>query len=423
MKEKDRKTQIIIQKFGGSSLCTASQREHVASMIINRVQMGFRVAAVFSAMGRFPLPYATDSIIASLRQEHSPPDRREQDAAMSCGEIVSCIVMASLLRANGQEAEVLTGFEAGIITDNCYGDARILSIHGDAIKEILNRGVVACVAGFQGITRKMEITTLGRGGSDTTATALGAALRASAVEIYTDVDGVLTVDPNVFKDAEIIRELAYQEMGEMANEGARVLHSRCVDLARAHRVPLRVKGSFSHDEGSSISSRIPERARGPEGIITGLIHRTGLVEFEADFTNSSDRATVRKALFESLAKAGISLDLINLSYHKLYFTVKEEASPGVSAILDRLAISFRSTDKVAKISCVGIGMKGTPGVMARICEVFAASGIRILRSVDSYINISCLIEESELLPAISALHERFCRHQPKVSVQEKEQER
>ncbi|MGV8125088.1 MAG: aspartate kinase [Candidatus Xenobiia bacterium LiM19] len=414
MKKRDRKKQIIIQKFGGSSLNTALQRECVAATIINRIQMGYQVVAVFSAMGRFPSPYATDSIIASLREVYSSPDRREQDAAMSCGEILSCIVMASLLRSMGQEAEVMTGFGAGIVTDNCYGDARILSINARAVKEILSRGAVVCVTGFQGITRKMEITTLGRGGSDTTATALGAALKASEVEIFTDVDGVLTVDPQTFSDAEIIRELAYQEMGEMANEGAKVLHSRCVDLARAHKVPLWVKGSFSDDKGSFISSRIPERARRPEGIITGLIHRTGLAEFETDFTDISERAVVRKALFESLAKTGISLDLINLSYHLLYFTVKEEASLTVSAILQHLDIPFRKIGNVAKISCVGIGMKGTPGVMARICEVFAESGIRILRSVDSYINISCLIEESQLLPAISALHERFCQHHSQV---------
>ena len=358
MKKRYRKKQIIIQKFGGSSLNTSLQRERVAATIINRVRMGYQVVAVFSAMGRFPSPYATDSIIASLREEYSSPDRREQDAAMSCGEILSCIVMASLLRSMGQEAEVMTGFGAGIITDNCYGDARILSINARAVKESLNRGTVVCVTGFQGITRKMEITTLGRGGSDTTATALGAALKASEVEIFTDVDGVLTVDPQTFRDAEIIRELAYQEMGEMANEGAKVLHSRCVDLARAHKVPLWVKGSFSDDKGSFISSRIPERARCPEGIITGLIHRTGLVEFETDFTDISERAIVRKALFESLAKAGISLDLINLSYHLLYFTVKEEASPSVSDILQNLNIPFRKIGKVAKISCVGIGYEG-----------------------------------------------------------------
>jgi aspartate kinase len=406
---------IVVMKFGGSSLSTLEQRERVADVIAGRVKAGFQVAAVFSAIGRYPSPFATDTIITSLKNEHPTPDRREQDMAMSCGETISCIVMASILRSMGQDAEVMTGFGAGMITDNCYGDARILSVSAAAIRKVLARGAVVCLTGFQGITRKLEITTLGRGGSDTTATALGAALKASEVEIYTDVDGVLTVDPRVFSDAEIIRELAYQEMGEMANEGARVLHSRCVDLARAHKVPLWVKGSFSSDEGSLISSAIPDRARRPDGIITGLIHRTGLVEFETDLTNCRERPALKRTLFESLAKAGISLDLINLSYHLLYFTVREEDADQVSLILQKMEVPSTRIANVAKISCVGIGMKGTPGVMARICEVLNESGIRILRSVDSYINISCLIEESDLLPAISALHRRFCRQHKEAS--------
>ena len=358
---------IIVQKYGGSSLKDAGQRELVASKIVASKHAGYSVVVVVSAMGRRGDPYATDTLIECLEAQCADVDGREKDLIMSCGEIMSGVVLASLLNSRGEKAIPLTG--------------------------------------FQGITDDFQITTLGRGGSDTTATALGAVLSAESVEIYTDVDGVMTVDPRVYRDARIIRELTYQEMGEMANEGAKVLHSRCVDLSRENNTPLWVKGTFSEDRGTHIHSH--DTTEGGLRIVTGLIHRTGLREYILDLSPFQERAKLKRTLFETLAQDGVSLDLINLASDALYFTVDEIHAQKVEERLRVLEIPHECRTGVAKISSIGQGMKGTPGVMARVCDALHSRNIRIHRSVDSYINISCLIDAEDLTSAIEALHEKF----------------
>lgn len=394
---------IIIQKYGGSSLRDAAQREGVSRKIIATKTSGYSPVVVLSAMGRKGDRYATDTLIELMKKECPEAGQRDLDLIMSCGELYSCIIMAALLRAQGVTATPLTGFQAGIITDDNFGSARICSIGTERILKLLEEGSVPIIAGFQGISGENEITTLGRGGSDTTATALGAALGAESVEIYTDVDGVMTIDPRIYPDAKIIRELTYQEMGEMANEGAKVLHSRCVDLSREFGTDLWVKGTFSEDRGSHISAGEKKKKK----IVTGLIHRTGLSEFICDISGSNRQAETGRILFETLAEDGISLDLINLTSGTLYFTVTESESEQVKSRLRGLSIPHRTISGVAKISCIGQGMKGTPGVMAAIYDALCSAGINVLRSVDSYINISCLIEGKDLTPAIAALHEKL----------------
>jgi aspartate kinase len=396
---------IIIQKFGGSSLATEGQRELVAEKLIETKRKGYQVAAVFSAMGRFPEPCATDTLISLLDGLCPAIDLKERDLIMSCGENISCVVMASLLRSKGEKAVTLTGFAAGIVTDDHFSEARVCSIEKERLLSLLDEGNILCITGFQGITDKGDITTLGRGGSDTTATALGAALGARCIEIYTDVEGVMTIDPRIYHDSRIIRELAYQEMGEMANEGAKVLHSRSVDLSSEFDIPLVVKGSFSQDPGSIVSSKIPESAR--EKMLTGLIHRSGIVEFIVDLSDFGMKSEIRRDLFERLAAERISLDLINVCYDTLFFIVASEDACRASAALSSLSIPHRHIEGLAKISCVGIGMKGTPGVMARISRTLTRAGIKIHRSLDSFINITCLIGESDLIAAIEAIHRQF----------------
>lgn len=396
---------IAVQKFGGSSLKEARQREMVGTRIIETRNSGYAVVVVVSAMGRAGDPYATDTLIHLIEREFPQVDPREKDLIMSCGEILSSIVLAAILNARGEKAVALTGFQAGIRTNRDFGSARITSIDSSRILKLLEEEYIVIVSGFQGITDDLEITTLGRGGSDTTATALGAALGAEIVEIFTDVDGVMTIDPRVYEGAKIISELTYQEMGEMSNEGAKVLHSRCVELSREYGTPLWVKGAFSADAGTCIHS--PEEPGCHARIVTGLIHRTGLHEFMLDLSGKGQDVTLRRRLFETLAGEGISLDLINLLYDSLYFVVDEKVSDKVSRRLEGLQIPFESRQGMAKISCVGQGMKGTPGVMARIYEALSSRRIKVHRSVDSYINISCLIAEEDLIPAVEVLHEKF----------------
>jgi aspartate kinase len=396
---------IIIQKFGGSSLVTGEQRRLVAKKLMKAKNEGYHVVAVFSAAGRYPDPYATDTLANLLAGECPEENLKDKDLIMSCGENLSCVAMASLLRSMGEKAVTLTGFGAGIITDNHFGEARVCAVDRKLLLSLLMEGNILCVTGFQGITDDGEITTLGRGGSDTTATVLGAVLGAEAVDIYTDVDGVMTIDPRVYPESRIVRQLSYQEMGEMANEGAKVLHSRSVDLSQEYDIPLRVRGTFSEDIGTIVSSKIPERAR--EKMITGLIHRTGIVEFILDLKVFQSKSEIRRALFERLAREKISLDLINVCYDSLYFIVAADDVSRAAATLASLSVPHERIENLAKISCVGIGMKGTPGVMARICKTLSDAGIVIYRSLDSFINISCLISESDLVPAIEALHRQF----------------
>ncbi|MDQ7822425.1 MAG: aspartate kinase [Candidatus Eremiobacteraeota bacterium] len=395
---------IIIQKYGGSSLATEEMREAVAEKIVHAKRYGSKIVAVLSAIGRYPDPYATDTLIRRI-EEHGEPDPREKDLIMATGEIFSCITMKSIIQAMGEEAVVLTGFQAGIVTDGTHGDAKILSVDPSRILGFLERNCIVLVAGFQGISRDKEITTLGRGGSDTTATALGAALGAERVEIYTDVSGVMSADPRIYGGSQIIRELTYQEMGEMANEGAKVLHSRSVDISWQYHVPLWVKGTFSKDTGSFISSR--KGAAMEKSLISGLIHRTEIDEFILMLPPLEASGTLRRRLLEELAGKRISLDLINFCYEKFYFVTARTDSAAVEECLRAFGICFSKKTGMAKISCVGMGMKGTPGVMAAIQRALHAAHIRIWRSVDSYITLSCLIDEASLPFALEALHSAF----------------
>lgn len=395
----DRK--IAVLKFGGSSLKTEIQRKLIVNRIISVKKSGYSVVVVLSAMGRFPDPYSTDTLIDFLKKACSEVEPMEKDLVMSSGEIFTCILIGNLLRESKQKIKIFTGFQAGIITDDNFTDATILSMDTEKLRKAFDDDYIAIVAGFQGMSINMNITTLGRGGSDTTATALGASLNASLVEIFTDVDGVMTADPKTYDKPKIIRELTYQEMGEMANEGAKVLHSRCVDLSKNYNVPLWVKGSFSNDRGSLVSSEIPQR----KNVVTGIIHKTGIHEFILDY--SVNKTESPSKLFKELANESVSLDLINLCYETIYFTVEDEQTDKVEKKLCRLKIPFKRIDGLAKVSCVGTGMKGTPGVMARIYSALRKGNIRILRNVDSYINISCLIEEKDLFQAIFSLHAEF----------------
>jgi len=254
---------------------------------------------------------------------------------------------------------------------------------------------------------EMEVTTLGRGGSDTTATALACVLGAEKVEIYTDVEGVMTADPRVYPSTRAIPQLTYEEMGEMANEGAKVLHGRCISLAQKYRIPLWVKGSFCPEGGSLVSEEIPVDALEKVRVVTGLVSVSDIVEVNVDFSGLWDPSCKRTELFRRIWEAGISLDMINVCYNRLFFIVRGDVCEKVEKILAEAALSFEIRRGCAKVSVIGIGMKGTPGVMARIQDALNAAGVEVLRSTDSHITISCLIREEQLGAALAALHRKF----------------
>lgn len=399
---------ILVQKFGGSSVSDEEKREKVISKIIGAQKAGYAVVVVLSAMGRHPEPYATDTLIRLIEnggdQKVCP---RDKDLLMSCGEVISCVVLAQMLRDRGVKAVSLTGWQAGFITDGNFCEAKILRIEPEMILDSLQAGKIPIVAGFQGISEKGEITTLGRGGSDTTATALGAALKADSVEIYTDVDGILAADPSLLDNPRKIPQMHYMEAGEMASEGAKVLHKRCVAPAEKFEVPLRVKSALADSPGTLICSEIEKEALERRRVVTSIVHVPDMAQIEVDLIDAADRSKIRLTLLKMMGEKGISLDLINIVRERLYFIVNENRVGEVAEICEQMDLPLKIVHNCSKVSCIGIGMKGTPGVMAAIQEALADAGVNVLHATDSHITISCLIKSKDLKKAASALSKKF----------------
>lgn len=392
---------IIVQKFGGTSVATEEGRSKAVLKIIKAKEEGVSVVVVVSAMGRKGEPYATDTLIHLVKGIAKDVAPRELDLLISCGEIISTVVMAQTLEKHGYPAVALSGGQAGILTDQNFGEAQIIGINPENILQHLGEGKVVVVAGFQGITAGGDITTLGRGGSDTTATALGSALEAEMVEIYTDVDGVMTVDPRIIPEAKILRELTYQEICEMANHGAKVVHPRAVAIARDKKVPVKVKSTFSDDCGTLICDGKTSR------IITGIAHQSGmglvLVKAKSGLLSSEESVKV----FKVLAEAAISLDMNSVSTHQVSFIVKQETLGKVGDLLLPLGFNVELLPHCAKIALIGVGMQDVPGIMARVVEALHKHHIKLLQTVDSEITISCLVTEEQISQATKVLYHEF----------------
>ncbi|MFP4498540.1 MAG: aspartate kinase [Vulcanimicrobiota bacterium] len=399
---------IIVQKFGGSSVADEEKREKVIEKILRAKQEGNHVVVVLSAMGRAPHPYATDTLIGLVKfSEKHQICPRDLDLLTSCGETISCVVMAQSLRDRGHDAIALTGWQAGIITDNNFCDARIRKIQPDFILHNLEQGKTPIVTGFQGLSEDGEITTLGRGGSDTSATALGVALKAKAIEIYTDVDGVLSADPRILDSPRQIPELNYIEAGEMSGQGAKVLHKRCIGPAHQHSIPLWVKSTLTDNPGTRISNDTVEEGFETGRVVTTIVHVDSMAQIAVDLIDTQDRSLMRLELLRAFWNAGISIDFINVIREKLYFIVNEHEVMQVVAICRELDLPVSINHDCAKVSCVGIGMKGTPGVMASIQEALASAGVNMLQATDSHVTISCLVKGKDLKNAVAALADKF----------------
>ncbi|MDI6870056.1 MAG: aspartate kinase [Bacillota bacterium] len=398
----------LVHKYGGTSLATPERRAAVVERILAARREGFQVAVVVSAMGRAGDPYATDTLLALLNGDEAPVAMRDRDLLLSCGEIISAVLVATHLARRGVKATALTGAQAGIVTDGAFGDARILEVVPARVLEILNEGGVAVVAGFQGVTREGEITTLGRGGSDTTAAALGVALQAELVEIFTDVEGVMTADPRLVPEARLLERVTYAEVAEMAHLGAKVIHPRAVEIAAAGRVPLRIKSTLSDAPGTLIADSPPTgvEIRG-DRVVTGIAHVPALGQLRVRGAGGQDLADRQVELFAVLARAGISVDLINVSPDLVSFAVAGEELARAGALLEREGLAVETRPNLAKVSAVGAGMRGVPGVMARVVAALKGAGIPIYQTADSHTNISCLVPEADLPRAVAALHREF----------------
>ncbi len=400
---------IVVQKFGGTSVNTRELREKAALKVQETQKEGFSPVVVVSAMGRKGAPYATDTLISLAREEFSNLDPRDLDLLLSCGEIISAVVMSQTLRRMGMKSVAFSGAQAGIITDSHFGDASILRVEPDRIKKYLDKGYVVVVAGFQGATEEGEVTTLGRGGSDTTAVVLGIYLQADYVDIFTYVNGVFTADPRIVPEAQILQGLTYTEAAEMIQQGAKVIHHKAMNLAREYRIPLRVRSLSDEGKGTlicDISTLTKEGLRilSQEEPVYSIAYRRGLAQVRV---NLGDSENGELKIFQSLAQEGISIDLVSLFPEGTAFVVDETVGSKVEEILRREGFEVNLTLPCAKVSLVGSDMADRPGVVAQLVEALKDANIEILQTGDSHITISCLVKSQDMERAIQVLHHKF----------------
>jgi aspartate kinase len=398
---------VIVQKYGGTSVGSAARIRRVCRRIADTVADGTRVVAVVSAMG-----HTTDRLIGLARQVSANPAPRELDMLVANGETITAPLLAMCLQSHGVPAISLTGPQAGVRTSNHHSKARIREIQPARILEALDNGLVPVVAGFQGMTDDLEITTLGRGGSDTTAVALAAALGADSCEILTDVDGILTADPRVVPDARLLRHIAYEEILEMAAVGAKVMHPRAVEIGELYSVSIHVRSSFHRRPGTMVVSQVPMEDRNR---VRGVAHELGVAKVTV--LGVPDQPGVAAAVFEPLSAAGISVDLIvqNVSTQEhtdLTFTVShdelQEALRLVAPAVGRVhARDVSHSGGLAKVSLVGTGMLNTPGIAARMFRTLADARINIEMISTSEIRITCIVDQDRAEAAVRALHAAF----------------
>lgn len=403
MKDKE---EIIVLKFGGTSVADEERIKSVADRIIRTRLEEKSVVVVVSAMGD-----TTDRLIELAGNICASPYKREIDMLLSTGEQASSALVAMAIREKGYDSISLTGGQAGILTDDSYSNAKILSIKTERIIQELKNGKIVIVAGFQGVNTQGDITTLGRGGSDTTAVALASAIKADYCEIYTDVEGVYSADPNIVKRAAKLESLSYDEMMELASYGARVIHLRAVEFAKKHKVVIHIRSSFNDIEGTWIMDDYKKDDRMERPLITGVTYDIG--EVKISIFGLEDKPGVAADLFGRLAEENINVDLIvqNVSEKNLAaisFTIKDKDLNAVKKVLNRMKNVRVSMDTdIAKVSIVGAGMQTHPGVAARMFKILADKNINIEMISTAPIRISCVVKKSRIKDAVKALHFGF----------------
>ncbi|EAF1495595.1 aspartate kinase [Listeria monocytogenes] len=397
---------IIVQKFGGTSVQNEKSRLMAFNHIKQVLKEGYKVVVVVSAIGRYGDPYATDTLLELIGAKNTKLTAREQDTLLSVGETISASVFTNMLKEAGIKAEAFSGGQAGIITSDDHLNAKITEVDTTRLKNALAELDVAVVAGFQGITANGDITTLGRGGSDTSAAALGVSLQADYIDIFTDVDGMMTADPRIVEHARSLPRVSYNEVSNMAYQGAKVIHPRAVEIAMTAKIPMRIRSTYLESTGTLVTSLADDSGHFDvkERMVTGVAHVTNLTQISVQ----TDTVKAQQLAFKILADAGISLDFINISTNSVIFTVPEEKSHVVKQLLEDKALETSVRQACAKVSIVGAGITGVPGVTAKIVGALSEKNIPILQSADSHTTIWVLVREEDLISAVNALHDVFC---------------
>jgi aspartate kinase len=402
---------ILVQKFGGTSVATPEQRARVLHHIRKALAEEYRLVVVVSAMGRKGDPYATDTLLQLPKQYDDQITPREKDMLMSCGEIISATTISSMLTKHEIKNVVLTGGQAGIITNDHHTNAQILTVNPKRILRELEGNQVVVVAGFQGQTTDGEITTLGRGGSDTTATALGVALRADYVDIFTDVEGIMTADPRIVDDASYLERVTYTEMCNLAFQGAKVIHPRAVEIAMQTNTPIRVRSTMSDHPGTLVtnateSDRLAGEVR--DLTIIGITQMADVTQIKIRLEQGQYDSQLK--VFKTMADHGISVDFISVNPSEIAYTVYDGMAERAAQLLTGLGLHPELTGGCAKVSVVGAGIAGVPGVMAKISEALTEEDIQILQSADSHTTIWVLVRGEDMVKAVRALHRKFDLH-------------
>ncbi len=398
---------LVVQKYGGTSVRDIGRIREVARRVAGARDAGQDVIVVVSAMAG-----ETDKLVGWARELTELPDEREFDLLLSSGERITSALLAISLQTLGCPAQSFTGRQAGIITDSTHGRARISRITGERVRKAIREGKIAVVAGFQGIDENSDVSTLGRGGSDTSAVALAAAFHADLCEIYTDVDGVYTTDPNIVPEARKLDRISYDEMLELASLGAKVLQTRSVEFAKKYDVPVMVRSSFNENPGTLVTR---EESDMEEVVVSGIAYNKG--EAKVSVIGIPDRPGVAKRIFRALADAGILVDMIIQNIGKdgladLTFTVSREDRPRAEKIMEDLRTDLgireiQVNEEIVKVAIVGVGMRSHTGVAVRMFETLADAGINIQMISTSEIKISCIIDQKYLELAVRELHRAF----------------
>ena len=401
------KQELIVQKYGGSSVGSPERIEKVADRIVSYAKKGHKLAVVVSAMGD-----TTDELIDLASKINPNPSEREMDMLMSTGEQISSALLAMAIHKRGHEAVSFTGSQVGIVTDSVHTKAKIRTIDAKRIHQAQAKGEIVIVAGFQGMSTKREITTLGRGGSDLSAVALAVALRADRCEIYTDVDGIYTADPRIVKDARKLSHITFDEMLELAARGAQVMQTRAVEVGKKFNMPIYVKSSFSDKEGTVIMEKTPLIE---ESVVRGV----ALAEHEAKITicDVPDKPGIASSIFSALASDNVNIDMIvqNVSHKKftdISFTVTKDSLARALKVAKKTAQKMEagaviSDENVAKVSVVGVGMKSQSGVAAKTFSALSKNKINIDMISTSEISISCVVRKDVGRDALKVLHKAF----------------
>lgn len=394
---------IVVQKFGGTSVSTEETRKKVIEKVKAAIKDGYSPVLVVSAMGRKGAPYATDTLLSLVGDNFKSSNRLAQDLLMCCGETISSVVVSNDLYNAGIDAVPLTGGQAGILTDSNFTDAKCIDVKPKRILDLISQGRVPVITGFQGMTENGYLTTLGRGGSDTSASIIGVSLKASAIEIYTDVDGIMTADPRVVEDASLIDVISYNEVFQLADQGANVIHPKAVEIAMEANIPLLIKNTMSDSKGTLINNF---GDRDNDRIMTGITSQKDRVQVSIKSCENKGNPKY-KDILDLVAANNISLDLINIFPGEQIFTIKQKDKDILNNILSNAKLKYNLIEDCSTVAVIGSRMKGIPGVMAKIIKALSDNNIEVLQTADSHMTIWCLVHSKNVKEAINVLHKTF----------------